>query len=258
MARLIYLYAVVKAPSAPRFGRALRPLPQTRAPRALDAGKGVWLVAGDADPEAYSSAAIERGLRDMEWVATCATAHERIVEAAARAGATLPMKLFTLFASEERALAHVARARKPIDRALARVDGADEWGVRVVFDPARAAKAAEAKARATTRGLGAGASFLVRKQKVRIAEEGALAGAHDEAESLFEEVSKVARDAKRKPIVQGNGGSRVVLDAVALVPKSAVRRLEATVKKASTRLGAAGLEIVVTGPWPPYHFVAGT
>jgi hypothetical protein len=257
MARLIYLYAVVKTPRAPRFPRTLRPLPQTSAPRALDAGRGVWLVASDADAEAYSQGAIERGLRDMEWVATIATAHERVVEAVAGVGAALPMKLFTLFASEERALAHVSRARKHIDRALAKVDGADEWGVRVVFDPARAAKAAAREARSATRGLGAGASFLVKKKKMQVAEQGALEGAHDAAESLFEAVLLVAREAKKKPIVQGPAGARVVLDAVALVPKRAARRLEATVKKATERLGAAGLEIVVTGPWPPYHFVAG-
>jgi hypothetical protein len=180
-----------------------------------------------------------------------------VVEAAARKGAALPMKLFTLFASEARASAHVARAEKRIARALAKVAGADEWGVRVTFDPRRAAKHAAAGARAATRGLGAGASFLVKKQRMQVAETDALAGAHDAAESLFDEVASVARDAKKKPIAQGPVGTRVVLDAVALVPKSAVRRLEAAVKKASARLGAAGLEVVVSGPWPPYHFVTG-
>jgi Gas vesicle synthesis protein GvpL/GvpF len=259
MARVsfVYVYAVVKAARAPRFARTVRALPQMKPPRAVAAGRQLWLVVSDADAEAYAAVAIERGLRDMEWVATCATAHERVVEAAARHGATVPMKLFTLFANEERAIAHLTRARMQIDRTLARVAGAEEWGVRVVFDPARAAKAAAAKADAEARGLGGGAGFLLKKKRVRDAESGALAGAQVAAETLFEEVASVARDAKKKPLAEGAPHARVVLDAVALVPRRSVRRLESTLKKAASRLAAVGLEIVVTGPWPPYHFVAG-
>jgi hypothetical protein len=255
---LVYVYAVVKSPRAPRFARTVRSLPETGAPRVIavrrKTGHPVWLIVSDADPAAYSAEAIERGLRDMEWVATCATAHERVVEAAARAGAALPMKLFTLFASEERALAHVARAAGRIDRTLARVEGAEEWGVRVVFDPARAARAAEARLGGETRGLGAGAGFLVRKKGMQLAESDALADAQDAADALFEQVRAVARDAKRKPIAHGPARAKVILDAVALVPKRAVRRLETTIAKATSR--SSGLQIVVTGPWPPYHFVA--
>jgi hypothetical protein len=43
----------------------------------------------------------------------------------------------------------------------------------------------------------------------------------------------------------------MVLDAAFLVVRRDARRAEA-----ARVLGARGLELVLTGPWPPYHFVA--
>jgi hypothetical protein len=81
--------------------------PGPGALRALEAGGGLWLVVADAPLSAYGSEPIERNLRDLEWVALRGAAHARVVEYFARRTTTLPMKLFTLFNSDERALAHV-------------------------------------------------------------------------------------------------------------------------------------------------------
>jgi hypothetical protein len=77
-------------------------------------------------------------------VADVAVAHEAVVEHfAARRGATIvPMKLFTMFTSAERALANL-RARRPVlVAALRRLRGCHEWGVRAVRAPRRPSAAA--------------------------------------------------------------------------------------------------------------------
>ena len=50
------------------------------------------------------------------------------------APAVVPMKLFTIFTSDARALDHIARERSRIDAVLKRVTNHLEWGVRVVLD----------------------------------------------------------------------------------------------------------------------------
>src|SRR5688572_17770531 len=89
--------------------------------RLLDAGERLWLVAADAPLARYGAAAIERGLRDLTWVSACAMGHEGVVEHFARRATVIPMKLFTLFASDERAVAHVQRTRRRLDRLITRV-----------------------------------------------------------------------------------------------------------------------------------------
>ena len=65
-----------------------------------------------------------------------------------RRRALLPMKLFTIFTSDERALAHIAQQRDHVRTILKRVASHDEWGVRVVLDPSPRHRAREQIGRA--------------------------------------------------------------------------------------------------------------
>ena len=151
-----YLYCLVRQDRAPVLARAPRGLPATGRARALDAGDGLWLVVADAPLSRYGSAPLETHLRDLEWVAACATAHEAVVEFAARGATTVPLKLFTLFNGDERAVAHIRRLRPTIDRVLDRVAGRQEWGVRVRLDEVAARRRHVERARRVTAGVSSG------------------------------------------------------------------------------------------------------
>src|SRR3954466_11733089 len=102
-----YVYGVLAAKRRPRLAAARRGLPGTGPVRLLDAGGGLYVVAADAPLSRYNEAAINAGLSDLGWVSRAAMAHERVVETFSGEVAILPMKLFTIFTSDERALAHV-------------------------------------------------------------------------------------------------------------------------------------------------------
>ncbi len=82
---------------------------------------------------------------------------KRVVESFIGAGAVLPMKLFTIFTSDERALEHVRAQRKRHRHAgRSASPNHEEWGVRVVLDRTRAerrAGAAGVRQRPDRRGL---------------------------------------------------------------------------------------------------------
>jgi len=122
-----YLYCLVRAASEPDLAGAPPGLSDLAPPQALgvDAGAGLWLIAASAPLPDYGSAEIQRQLSDLSWVTDRALAHEAVVEHAAGLGAVLPMKLFTLFASDDRAVAHVRDDRERIDAVLDRVLEAD-------------------------------------------------------------------------------------------------------------------------------------
>ena len=101
------------------------------APRAVAVAPGLWLVVADAPLDRYGAVAIDRRLHDLDWVSACALAHEAMVEHVARLGTVVPMKLFTLFTTDARALAHVRRRRRALAQVIRRIAGRQEWGVRI-------------------------------------------------------------------------------------------------------------------------------
>lgn len=253
MADLTYVYCVVKSDkAAPALGRAPKGLPKTKAVRLLELGGGWYAVAASAPERDLSAEAIEARLRDLEWVGACGAAHEAVVEHAAKLGTVVPMKLFTIFASDARAIAHLGKTKKALDRIATRIEGCDEWGVRVLFDETRAAAAKPAKPRAAS-----GTSFLQRKKEQADARRHLAANARAEVEELYDGLERVAKRAvRRAPPSQELAGS-VLLDAVFLVPRKATRAFKTTAAAIAKELAKGGHHVTLTGPWPAYSFIEG-
>jgi hypothetical protein len=251
-----YVYCVVKSARAPKLGRVPKGLARAAKPRLVDAGDGYWLVVASAPLAVYDAAAIDARLRDLEWVGGRATEHEAVVEHAASLGTLVPMKLFTLFSTDDRAIAHVRKMKKSLDRVVERIAGCEEWGLVILFDEARAAKAAAAEARA--RKVVSGTSFLLRKKALD--EERRTAGARGVAtvDALYGRLGKLTRSAQRRAAPNRELAGRVLLDAVFLVPTSGVKKFKAAVAAPAQALADDGFDVTLTGPWPAYSFIGGT
>jgi gas vesicle protein GvpL/GvpF len=256
-----YVYCLVAAARKPSLGRAPKGLAGTGRLRLLEVSGGrgskrlrQWLVVADAPRDAYGEAAINARLGDLDWISRAAVAHEAVVETFINAAALLPMKLFTIFTSDERALEHIARERPRIDAALNRVTDRAEWGVRVVIDRARAAESAAARRRRTSRSDGA--EYLRIKKARRDAAAEVAARARGVVSELFDELSAQARDATRRPAADlpVQGGS-LLLDAAFLVARGATSRFRSAVARRARALAPHGYAVSLTGPWPPYSFM---
>jgi hypothetical protein len=253
-----YVYCLVQRPDGRPLSTARPPrgLPGAGPPRLLDAGGGLWVVAAAAPLRRYSADAIERRLRDLEWVSRCAMAHEATVEHFTRAGTVVPMKLFTLFSTEARTLAHVQRSRARLERLIARIAGREEWGVRLSLEETRAARLLTARARRGPRAAGAGTRFLQQRQRAEQAARRLVADARMEADRVFAVLSRRADDARRHTPPAQSPGVRLLLDAAFLVPVRRARAWRAGVAAFARRARRLGLDLALSGPWPPYNFVA--
>ncbi len=255
-----YLYCLVRADRLPSLDGAPAGLRGMKPPRVLDAGQSLWLIAADAPLSRYGATPIEKGLQDLDWIAACATAHEEVIEHFEGSGrAAVPMKLFTLFSNDERALAYVRENRKDLNKTIQRVAGCREWGVRISLNKVRAAAdataatmRAEAKQRLkkTTRGT----QFLLLKKKEKDLTRALRESAALESEKSYQALARHGKDARRLPIVQAESGTAVVLDAAFLVPASQEALFRAAVEQLSARL-ARTFDVTLSGPWPPYNFV---
>jgi hypothetical protein len=242
-------------------------MPGSRDSRALDAGGRLWAIVTTVPGDDYGEAALARGLQDLDWVGRRAVAHESVVEHFLRAAAVLPMQLFTLFTSDARALEHVARDRRRIDRILERIERHVEWGLRLSFDgdtdtgtDAAVATRPTARRSATAgrRATLSGADYLVRKRDLLGATRARLATARAEADRVFTLMSQEAAEARRRTeIEQGMPGSRVLLDAAFLVPAGRTAAFRAALRRAARAVTDRGVVVSLTGPWPPYNFIDG-
>jgi hypothetical protein len=254
MSTATYLYCLVQSAREPSLRGAPAGLPGAGRPRAIDAGDGLWLVAADAPLDRYGEKSIERGLKDLAWVSSVAVPHEAVVEHLARNGGdVVPMKLFTLFHSDARALEHVKAQRKRIDRLMERISGREEWGLRVLLDEVAALRRAREEAQ-TVSGGAPGAAFLLRKKKEHDAARELLDHARNRADEVFERLAAKADDARRRPPPPGEIGKRVLLDAAFLVERKKVKSFQAAVRTETKKLADRDYHLTLTGPWPAYTF----
>ena len=259
MKTLTYVYCLILSTRRPSIPSELNVagVPGARHSRALDAGDGLWLIVADVPSSEYDEAALAKGLPNLDWVGARALAHETVIEQFLSAKAVLPMQLFTLFTSDERALHHVDRQRREILAIIKRLERKLEWGVRLTFDEKALRERIEADhGRGPTRSA-SGAAYLSRKRDLLDLQRGQLTAARTAADSLFAALTKEAADAHRRTATeQATPGSRLILDAAFLVPTTRTRAFRAAVARRAKQFDTAGLVVAVTGPWPPYNFIA--
>ena len=257
---LTYVYCLVRSPRIPIVSAAPGAMPGARSVRALAAGDGAWLIVSTVPASGYDEAALATGLQNLDWVGRRAMAHEAVVEHFLSSPAVLPMQLFTLFASDERALEHIAGERRRVDRILTRVERQQEWGLRLSFDEKGARQVVEDthRSRRTRRAAGAesGAAYLARKRDLMDVTRGQLTAAKTAANRLYRAMSLESTEARRRTATeQATPGSRLLLDAAFLVPTGRANAFRRALRMHARKLSGSGLVVSLTGPWPPYTFV---
>jgi hypothetical protein len=248
-----YVYCVVAADRRPRPGRTPAGLPGAGPVRLLEVEKGLFIAVADVPLDRYGESAINASLSKLDWVSRAAVAHEAIVESFIAAIAVLPMKLFTIFTSDDRAIDHVRGQRARVRALVTRVAHHQEWGVRVALDRTRAAAALSKKPAA---GGATGASYLAGKKAQRDASKELASRARETVAGLFDRLSAASGDAKRRTAsdLPAHGGP-LLLDAAFLVPRARGSAFGKRVAREARTLARQGYDLTITGPWPPYTFV---
>lgn len=247
-----YLYCIVKTPTPPKAGRTPGGLPGASRPEVVGLGRSLWLVVADVPLDRYGPEHLESALRDIQWVADVAVAHEAVVEHFARMrGATvIPMKLFTMFSTKARAAAEMGSRRRELQPVLARIAGCEEWGIRIT----RTAGTSTGRRRGAAPAI-SGAAFLAAKKQARDDARAAIGAAVDAADAAFDALTPIARDVRRRNDTPEGAVSPPLLDAAFLVPAGRRARFRLAARRAAAACARAGADMTLTGPWPAYNFV---
>lgn len=252
-----YVFCVVQAARAPSLQGVPSSLPGAGPVRLLpiDRGSstpiGLWAVVCDAPLSNFSADRIEGHLQDLEQISKFALAHASVIEYFFRRAPVVPLKLFTLFSSDERAVTDLRRRREKLKMLLRQVRGREEWGVRVTIAPAPAASLV-GKAGVS------GREYLETKKRHRARTPAVTQGAAQTASSVFRGLGKLASSVSRQAFPPVPTGRALVAGASFLVPVARRAAWKKQVARASEALTETGSQLELTGPWPPYHFVTET
>lgn len=227
-------------------------LPAANQPVLVPLDSSTWLVTASVPLDRYGPEILDAALHDLTWVGEIAMAHEAVVEcvAAAAGAAVIPMQLFTMFRTVERAVAEMQGRAAELDLLFRRIAGCEEWGVRVVHGDRRPT-AGRGNPPASPRS---GAAFLAARKQVRDAARETTQLAAETADAAFSALAAIARDGLRRG-EEPASAARPLLDAAFLVPSRRRVRFHAEVDRLAQSVARRGARITLTGPWPPYHFV---
>jgi hypothetical protein len=208
--------------------------------------------------EDFSQAVIDARANDVEWLGAIGYRHQSVMTALLRGGTIIPLRAFTLFGSDAAVRAALQEQREAFLAALEKLDGKQEWTLRVEFEPQRWSEALVARVDAL-RDLAAqievapaGRAFLLRKK-------------------LDEEKKRASREAEQQVVgeIENAVVAALACDTVAesrtqragafpqinvLIERDEDARLQELRETLEARYGSEGVSVVVTGPWPPYSF----
>jgi gas vesicle protein GvpL/GvpF len=210
-------------------------------------------LVSEVPKDAFTEEALRTRLEDLESLEALARAHDLVLERAMTNGPVVPFRLCTLYASQPRLDEMLDREGGTLRAALDRLDGMQEWGVKAFLRATVATPAADGPDDAAS-----GTEYLTRKREHRAA---AVAG-REATEAAVAEIharltERAAAAVLSRPQDRRLSGrdTEMVLNAAYLVPGEGAAAFRATVAELGQRDEPEDVELELTGPWPPYHFV---
>ena len=239
---------------------AVTPLAQVRGvgggqPRVIAAGE-LTAVAEDVRLAEFGEEALRRNLEDLDWLEATARAHHSVIDAVARQGPLVPMRLATVYSSDAQITTMLDERSADFRAVFRRISGREEWGVKVYADrQPEPSNEPAVTAVPSGPGGGAGAAYLRRRRDQLAAQKNTRQETLASAEMVHTELSEYAAETRLHPpqAPQLTGSKApMILNAAYLLDSERAEEFGSAVTALAGRY--PGLRLELTGPWPPYSF----
>jgi hypothetical protein len=212
-------------------------------------------IAAAASPvpaDEFEEEMLREHLRDIAWVERLALRHADVVDRLKRQTAVVPLRICTVYRSEDRVRHMLGEREASFARALSQLRDRSEWGVKVlsVGEPSLPEEERGGDADAATSGT----AYLLGRRRERDLRAEADQRVEQACDEIHERLGALAVDAGINPPQRAEEGE-MVLNAVYLVDDGAAERFLQHVDELGESYRSLGLAVVTTGPWPAYNFV---
>ena len=255
MTPILYVYAITREPVEPA-GEAVD---MSRNFGSIASG-GVAAVFTPVRALDFSQEAIDSRAGDLEWLGAIGYRHQGVVTELMKRTAIITLRAFTLFSSEESLRQYLEENAATLTRMLQRLDGKQEWTLRIEFEPQRWSEAIESRVgslRELTSQIATaapGKAFLLRKKL----DEEKKRATKDAELQVVGEIERTVLDKLRCETVaesrQQREGAFPQINVLINRDEEAV--LHELHGELMDRYASEGIAFSVTGPWPPYTFAS--
>jgi Gas vesicle synthesis protein GvpL/GvpF len=243
----LYVYAITDSDLAEAEVAVLRAIDDgfikviTEAPVAA--------VVSPVDADKFSASALRENLEDLRWLEGIARAHNAVVSDLARQRPVAPVRLATVFVSDDNVREMLRTRAQDFAGALDRVRGRCEWALKgfLITGPVTA------KPSGSTESSSPGRSYLERRRAERESRNLQLESVLAEVETLHQRLDSLSLASKRYPLQDRRlTGYRdeMVLNAAYLLPEGEPTELRRAVDSGQSQ----HLRLELVGPWAPYSF----
>jgi hypothetical protein len=215
-------------------------------------------VCGWTEVEQWSGPQGERNLEDLQWLGPRVMHHQAVIEAAMQVSAVMPARLGTLFSSPD-ALGHFLTVHQhTIARFLNQTRNQDEWAVKGLLDRAKAGDWLFSRlSAAQPECSGASGARYLQERRMRAAAAKELnQWVAQTLESLIDQLRRHATGFHQRGVITPAepGTPQTVVNLAFLVARDALGEFRRCVERANLEHREHGLELGLSGPWPPYSF----
>ncbi len=224
---------------------------------------GLAAIVSQVPASIYAGEAAKHNLNDADWLKENVRKHASIIEQLRSRQTLLPMPFCTVFPDRDSLMESLSSRHGQYMEALERVDGRQEWGLRVYRNVTLLADKVQESDRRFEGAFGNLAKGVVNYLKEEL---GRLdRGAQSPIELMtdhcvqrsHEAMLAISADGKANPDQHGQprANEEIILNAAYLVDDSADQEVRAEVERLKAEYSELGFRFELTGPWPPYHFV---
>lgn len=236
--------------------------------RALESGT-LTAVVESVDPRKFSADRLQDQLSDPAELEAVARRHHDVVVAVAALGAALPLRLATVYLTDNRVLRLLSQRRDEFCQTLGWLEHRTECGIKAWADPDGLTRdLAQQSPRGTDSRAGgaqspetannSGAAYLTRRRAELAARAAGQRLAAQCGELIHAALGRMAIASRLHPLqdmpAAADAGLQV-LNGAYLVESASLAEFAESARAVGAQAGAA--RVVVTGPWPTYSFADG-
>ena len=248
------------------IGRAGHPLPE-RVEAVDGSGKvqpidegSLMAFATPVDLREYSQQDVDSHSGDLEWLGAIGYRHQAVMQALMTGGTVIPLRAFTLFGSPQMVQAQLRSGREQFTKVLERLDGKQEWTLRVEFEPQRWNEALNSRVDSLRAMAGEiasaapGKAFLLKK---KLDDERKKASRDAELQVVGEIEQQILEKLACETIAESRQSRDGAFPQInVLINRDEEAVLQELHRDLSDRYAGEGITLAVSGPWPPYTFAS--
>ena len=237
MNTVLYLYGISnKGPKAKISGSIDGSSP---VERLEDSGLVAWFSRVS---EREFGEKLAANMENLEWLSGASVRHQCVVSQIAEIATVLPARFGTVFSTEQSLIEHIRHDKDKFSTKLARLEGTEEWGVKLFLNPSPPASPIE---------VSSGRDYL--RSKATMIQVQKRSELDPDVADFARELQSIAVDSA-PPGKVSSGQTNLEWQASFLLRKTDRPKWDKVLQKYATRW-ADRREIQCTGPWPPYSFV---